>query len=80
MSLIWKIDLFSKVSATEAKCAACGKIVKMPNRGTKGLFVHARTHAEYAAKLKKVEDKQASEKNVMDKMRYVSLIQWNATK
>jgi hypothetical protein len=57
MSVIWKIGLFSKVSASEAKCEACQKKIKITNHGTNGLFVHAKTHPEYAAKLKEIEEK-----------------------
>uniref|UniRef100_A0A915EGS5 Uncharacterized protein n=1 Tax=Ditylenchus dipsaci TaxID=166011 RepID=A0A915EGS5_9BILA len=36
-------------------------------RSTKGLFVHAKTHEEYAAKLKELEEKNASQKNAIEK-------------
>jgi hypothetical protein len=65
-SAIWKIGLFTKLSASEAQCGSCGKIIQMADYSTKGLFKHAKTHEEYAAKLKEIAEKEASEKNSMD--------------
>jgi hypothetical protein len=67
MSVIWNIGLFEKMAGTEAKCRECERTIKMSDRSTKGLFVHAKTHEKYAAILKETEQKQQSEKNALDK-------------
>jgi len=66
MSTVWKIGLYEKLSVSEAKCKACERIIKMSDRSTKGLLVHAKTHDKYAALLKESEEKQQSQKNAMD--------------
>uniref|UniRef100_A0A915DP02 FF domain-containing protein n=1 Tax=Ditylenchus dipsaci TaxID=166011 RepID=A0A915DP02_9BILA len=67
MSIIWNIKLFTKLSRSEARCNHCEKTVKMSGGSTKTLFTHARTHAEFEAKLKEMEEEQQIQLNLMEK-------------
>jgi hypothetical protein len=64
MSLLWKIDLYTKCGST-AKCKDCGQVLKLCDGSTKSLMTHLNSHPSYLEKYTKLKEDKPKDCQMM---------------